>query len=701
MRIHRVRIEHFGALRDRDYTFDEGMTVFYGPNEAGKTTTLEFIRTILSPERKKKLYPERSKKDGGTLTYDEDGTDLTLKLDGKSIIGEHPRAMEDMDPEMYRSIFAMDIHSLDDSKGISEGEIRSRYLTIPGGDGIPVVKDYLDDSIKKTVGRRNGGNTELHRKVEEIARLEGRISELRSNTDEYGVLSEELELKGSELERLREESRAEEEIRRIHNLYESNRGNITHLSDLRKQRSDLGSFIAVSDEDVAKLDQLDVDILTLNNAKDDAEKRFNQMKEGLRGADVSKVIQRRDDIEEITDLIGGYLADLRTPVHPPEPIVTVEKRPNMPVVALGSILAVVGIALMTFTHYSLSLAVAGAAIALLGVVKGRKIIHTHEVPFVDVVTPRIKAYEERVHKISESIGISCDDIESTVRIMSSISRIASDFSAQEHSLLILRNEVLNANTAKAAFLVRFGGPQGFRVSRDKTEEAKRLDSSISQLEAALRNAGIDPAVPDCPVHWEDTGMMAEISALNRDMGTIKQKMDAILDMDELESCIDRLSVLESERDAIVRNAMTLLFEEYILEAACGRSFSEIQPDVIRTADRYLGCMTDGRYKLEIDPSSGDFTVIEGEDAKGENGWSSGLRAQILLSLKLAIALEMGGGRIPMILDDVLLPFDSQRKGGAIRALREISKEMQIIMFTCDAESRDIAQREGGISIEPM
>ena len=60
-----------------------------------------------------------------------------------------------------------------------------------------------------------------------------------------------------------------------------------------------------------------------------------------------------------------------------------------------------------------------------------------------------------------------------------------------------------------------------------------------------------------------------------------------------------------------------------------------------------------------------------------------MRAQVLLSLKLAIAKEMGNGEIPVILDDVLLPFDGQRKIGACKALAQLSEEMQILMFTCD------------------
>lgn len=53
MRITRIRIRSFGGIRDRDYRVDEGMTVFHGPNESGKTSTMEFIRSVLSPSNAK------------------------------------------------------------------------------------------------------------------------------------------------------------------------------------------------------------------------------------------------------------------------------------------------------------------------------------------------------------------------------------------------------------------------------------------------------------------------------------------------------------------------------------------------------------------------------------------------------------------------------------------------------------------------
>ena len=135
---------------------------------------------------------------------------------------------------------------------------------------------------------------------------------------------------------------------------------------------------------------------------------------------------------------------------------------------------------------------------------------------------------------------------------------------------------------------------------------------------------------------------------------------------------------------------------YVLAAslaseACDDAYSSVQPGVAATADRYLSMMTSGRYRIDMDPRRKDtLAVVDSEGVKGPKRWSTGLRAQVLLALKLAVARELGDGKVPMILDDVLLPFDSERKEGALRALAEVSGEMQVLLFTCDATVADMA-----------
>lgn len=47
MKIEAVRIGGYGRLARRELELNEGVTVLFGRNEAGKSTTLQFIRAML------------------------------------------------------------------------------------------------------------------------------------------------------------------------------------------------------------------------------------------------------------------------------------------------------------------------------------------------------------------------------------------------------------------------------------------------------------------------------------------------------------------------------------------------------------------------------------------------------------------------------------------------------------------------------
>ncbi|HAY83260.1 MAG TPA: hypothetical protein DCY79_25925, partial [Planctomycetaceae bacterium] len=72
MKITDVNINGFGVWTDLAVSDLNGkMTVFYGPNEAGKTTLMQFMRAVLyglTPERRSKYMPPvHGGKPGGSL----------------------------------------------------------------------------------------------------------------------------------------------------------------------------------------------------------------------------------------------------------------------------------------------------------------------------------------------------------------------------------------------------------------------------------------------------------------------------------------------------------------------------------------------------------------------------------------------------------------------------------------------------------
>ena len=68
--------------------------------------------------------------------------------------------------------------------------------------------------------------------------------------------------------------------------------------------------------------------------------------------------------------------------------------------------------------------------------------------------------------------------------------------------------------------------------------------------------------------------------------------------------------------------------------------------------------------------------------------SEGTRSQLYLAVRLAICeLLLADEPCPLILDDVLLTFDDDRARDTLRLLRELSRDRQILLFTCQSREQ--------------
>ena len=97
MKIRDVQIDGFGVWSGLSVdSMPEGMTVFYGPNEAGKTTLMNFLRTMFygfTPERRARyLPPVYGGKPGGAMRVSGPGGGYEIArratLNDSSVFGQ-------------------------------------------------------------------------------------------------------------------------------------------------------------------------------------------------------------------------------------------------------------------------------------------------------------------------------------------------------------------------------------------------------------------------------------------------------------------------------------------------------------------------------------------------------------------------------------------------------------------------------------
>ena len=724
MRVRGVNIRSFGALRERRYELSDGMTVFHGPNESGKTTTMEFIRSVLVPSNKRNQYPERDKSDSGTLTYEQDGQTRTVSLTYRSVEGERPVMPTGTDdPQLYRSVFAMTSRDLDDERVLTEGGIRSRFLTVPGGESMPAARDAAAEKWETNLGKRSNSRSRAIALESEIDKLEEDIAQARSVTDQYGALDARRKELGSRLGELSAESERSVEAKRVHDVYQSNRGNYERLSALEEERSNLGDFVPVTEADREEFERLKSESARAEAALRSLTEKRTQEEADLMGADRRRISAHSKAIEALPGRLEVYREDSRRlrdlearreevrEQAPPEPVREsgTGRRGSMALLAAGLAIIVLGVAAALLTEpYAIAVSVVGAAVAAVGLLKPKPAAPVPKPVVDDSVDREINALRERMSNFENDVLSVMSDlemdsfgIEDDVAFLSKARDAAAALSKTENDIMRARMEQGTASNGLLTFAQRFSGEEGYARCLQRTREAERIDREAAVIRDALAKAGLDPDVPECPVSYEGDAVSSEIGDVRQEIGALEERMRSILDTVELERMMDRRAQLQSELAEALDDGAVGLLAAAIADSACEEIYSRVQPGVIATADRYLSMMTDGRYRIDTDPRSKDLAVRSGDEVKGIGAWSSGLRAQVLLSVKLAVAREMGRGEVPVILDDVLLPFDSERKAGACRALAELSSEMQVLMFTCDAETARICSGLDGVTLVPM
>ncbi len=488
MRIRSVNIRSFGTLREKKIDLDSGMTVLHGPNESGKTTMMEFIRSVIVPSNKKNHYPERSKTDSGELMYEQDGEVRTARLVQRTVHGDIPRLPTGTDdPSLFRSVFAMTPADLDDEKVVTEGGVKSRFLTVPGGESMPAAMKASEDLWSGSLGKRSNSGSRVLDIQKDIDEVDSQIASAKVFVDSYGELDARRKTLLKDLRKLEAESAKAVSAKTEADVYKSNRPNYNRLSELRKQRSELGEFVPVTQEDIEKHNNLANAVSQRQSVLDALMTRRENEDADLMGADRRKVLSYSKSIESLPGKLVSYKEDARRLMEILEPMESrSEPRPQSSgsltelLFYVGVLLLVVGTLAALFTnHYTAVLFVAGAALAALGL-KRRSSVAEPASAKPHLVVPqdaeeirlRMSQFEGEVSQIMADIGLQSHGIEDDVAILLKVKEAAFVTSRSDTDVMRARMELGDARNKLMAFTQRFSGEEGFIRSVSLTSKAE-------------------------------------------------------------------------------------------------------------------------------------------------------------------------------------------------------------------------------------
>ena len=117
---------------------------------------------------------------------------------------------------------------------------------------------------------------------------------------------------------------------------------------------------------------------------------------------------------------------------------------------------------------------------------------------------------------------------------------------------------------------------------------------------------------------------------------------------------------------------------------------EKQPAVIQNSSYYFRKITQGNYEnIQVSLDEKDVAVYDPRGAsKKIEQLSRGAREQLLISLRLGFIeeYEKQAEPLPLIVDEVMVNFDTSRAKQTAEILKEFGENRQILMFTCHPDT---------------
>ncbi len=177
------------------------------------------------------------------------------------------------------------------------------------------------------------------------------------------------------------------------------------------------------------------------------------------------------------------------------------------------------------------------------------------------------------------------------------------------------------------------------------------------------------------------------SQLHQRQGEISQEMKTLAADRRLAEIKLELAVIDNQLRACATHWQTLAATTHMLEKVCEVYETERQPETLREASTFLKQLTEGKYQRVWTPLGKNALRIDNQQGQSLplEVLSRGTREAVFIALRLSLAAAYArrGVMLPLVLDDVLVNFDTHRARLAAKVLRDFAElGSQVIMFTC-------------------
>ena len=291
-------------------------------------------------------------------------------------------------------------------------------------------------------------------------------------------------------------------------------------------------------------------------------------------------------------------------------------------------------------------------------------------------------------------------------------------------LLENRERRLQSEEKELAALLAAGGsdnPEEFRRRARQHEEGLKLERQRAEHRRALERIsgpGIKfGAYCDSMATSDPNRLQEESARLSESMGEVENRCNGL--REERGGIDTELMQLSGEEESSALRIRRSTLQEQLLEhagewsrltlaeallARTQKKFErERQPSVIRHAQASFSGITGGRYQRLYVPIGEQTITVTDDDGsdKQPDELSRGTREQLYLALRFGLIRVLGEHteRLPVVVDEALVNFDSERARLAAQAFSELAQTNQVLVFTCHRTIVDIFEKVGAQVVE--
>jgi uncharacterized protein YhaN len=314
VRITDIKVGGFGVWNDVSVDALPGeVTLFYGPNEAGKTTLMQFVRAILygfSAERRK-LYlpPVFGGEAGGSLHVENHSGEFTVArhLDddddcmlGRPVIlagnngsrqGQHLLnvLLSGIDESIFNNVFAVGIRELQELATLNDTQAAEQLYNLASGvDRVSLVEVMRTlDSQRAAIWGADEEN-ELKSLVADRNRLQGNVDELRQQTQRWSELARDQRSLVADVGRFEEQIQRLEFEGRTVEIAVQVRDKWRTLEKVTHELDAIGPIEDLPEGCVDDLDLLNADIAEQRAALLPVKKRRHQIRQELASQPINR-----------------------------------------------------------------------------------------------------------------------------------------------------------------------------------------------------------------------------------------------------------------------------------------------------------------------------------------------------------------------------------------------------------------------------